>query len=108
MLMPFIHGASACIDGDQEKLVWIMEKCHVLSILFERIVADEAMIHVLNKELFWKNIDTCLILLQAYKSQFKQLKLTKAYEVLVSTIPMLTKEGLPVLETVFFDTSDEE
>lgn len=36
------------------------------------------------------------------------MKLAKAYEILVSTLPMLTKEGLLVLETVFFDTSSAE
>ena len=89
-------------------MTWILQKCQVLNALFERIVADEAMITVLNKELFWKNIDTCLILLQALKSQFNALKLDKAYDIMVNTVPILTKDGLEVLETVFFDTSEEE
>lgn len=67
MLMPFIHGASQGIDNDADKIDWITSRCSAIGILFDRIVTDESMIHVLNKELFWKNIDTCLILLLAFK-----------------------------------------
>ena len=66
--MPFVQGATDGIEGDQEKLVWIAEKCEVLSTLFESIVTDNAMIEELNKELFWKNTDTCMLLLLAFKS----------------------------------------
>ena len=49
-----------------------------------------------------------MLLLRAFKSQFDELKLAKAYEILVNTVPMLTSESILVLETVFFDTSEEE
>ena len=68
VLMPFVHGAIEGIKSDNDKVKWIFDKCQVLNTLFEKIVLDEAMIQVLNKELFWKNVDTCLVLLLALKS----------------------------------------
>ena len=66
------------------------------------------MIQTLNKELFWKNLDTSLLLLIAFKSQFEDIKLVKSYAMLVNIIPQLTKESIEILETVFLDTQDEE
>ena len=62
------------------------------------------MIQTLNKELFWKNLDTSLLLLIAFKSQFEDIKLVKSYAMLVNIIPQLTKESIEILETVFLDT----
>ena len=55
------------------------------------------MILVLNKELFFKNLDSSLLLLAALKNQFDSMKLKVAYEILVSTIPQLTNEGIEIL-----------
>jgi len=66
------------------------------------------MILVLNKELFFKNLDSSLLLLAALKNQFDSMKLKVAYEILVSTIPQLTSEGIEVLESVFLDTAEDD
>lgn len=63
------------------------------------------MIQILNKELFWKNLDTCSLLILALKEKMSDIKLSKSYELLVTTIPPLTDEGLNILETVFIETS---
>ena len=63
---------------------------------------------VLNKELFFKNLDSSLLLLTAFKKQFDSMKLKFAYEILVSTIPQLTNEGVEVLESVFLSPSEND
>ncbi len=62
------------------------------------------MIQILNKELFWKNIDTCALLINALKTQFEEIKLAQSYEILVTTIPPLSQDGLNLLETVYIET----
>ena len=63
------------------------------------------MIATLNKELFWKNLDTSLLLAQALKTALSdELSLKHAYQVLTQTMPQLTQEGLAVLESVFVDS----
>ena len=51
------------------------------------IVVDEEVISLLAKEVFWKNLDTTLLLLNALQAQFSEIKIKKVYEVLVDTIP---------------------
>ena len=81
-------------EGDAERVAFLTDKCVVLATLFERIVQDEAMIRVLNQEFFWKNLDSSLLLLQAFKNKFEDLNLLSAYEMLVTTVPQLNEEGI--------------
>ena len=94
--MPFVQGAQASVEeeGDAERVAFLTDKCVVLATLFERIVQDEAMIRVLNQEFFWKNLDSSLLLLQAFKNKFEDLNLLSAYEMLVTTVPQLNEEGI--------------
>ena len=66
------------------------------------------MILVLDRELFFKNLDSSLLLLAAFKNQFDSMNLKFAYDILVNTIPSLTNEGVEVLESVFLNTSEHE
>jgi len=85
-----------------------MNDCEVVHKLFEHIVLDEQTINNLEKELFWKNLDTSLLLLKALKNQLPEMKLVKAYGLLVNTIPQLSQEGVNLLETVFVETEAPE
>lgn len=107
VVLPFVQGALEGIEEDQ-KVTWLIEKSSILGALFGAIVADEAMVVELEKEMFFKNLDTCLLLLQAAKTQFEDLKLKRVYELLVTVIPQLSDEGLSVMEFVIFDIEDSE
>ena len=53
--------------------------------------------------MFWKNVDTSLLLLIALKDQFNKLKIQDIYNILVNTVPQLNGEGISMLETVFIE-----
>jgi len=53
-------------------------------------------------------LDTCSLLILALKEKLSDIKLSKSYELLVTTIPPLNDEGLNLLETVFIETSVPE
>ena len=53
--------------------------------------------------MFWKNMDTSLLLLLALKDQFSKLKIQDIYNMLVNTVPQLNGEGISMLETVFIE-----
>ena len=81
--MPFIESSLTTIEEDR-RVIWLEEKCTVLKALFSAIVRSDEMIAVLNKELFWKNLDTSLFLASALKSALEneELSVKHAYNVL--------------------------
>ena len=44
------------------------------------------------------------MLINALKTQFEEIKLAQSYEILVTTIPPLSEDGLNLLETVYIET----
>lgn len=87
MLMPFVQGALESLEETEtDQPEWLLN-CQLLQTFFERVVVDDSLVLVLNKELFFKNLDTSLLLLAAIKAQFESLKLKTAYELLVTVIP---------------------
>ena len=103
LIMPFVQGALESLQDTETDPVDWLSKCQLLATLFERVVVDDDLVLCLNKELFFKNLDTSLLLLVALKSQFESLKLNTAYELLVTVVPQLTEQGVQVLDSVFID-----
>lgn len=86
LLVPFLTKAFETASETNSRLA-ILAGSKVTQLLFSRVVTEPVIADTLNKELFFKNLDSALLLMQALKREFADLKPRDVYDVMVNMVP---------------------